>query len=124
MVDLRVLEPQRQVIQSYGEGGFRISGSDYTGSVIVTSLKTQSWKLATIDEIDIEEFCAKLQCLSELNVLLLGTGSSILAPEPELCTRLLKMGVSLEVMDTGAACRTFNILIAEERLTAAALISI
>ena len=117
-----MLEPQRQVIQSYGDGGFKISGLDHTGGVIVTALKTRSWNLASIAGIDAKEFCAKVKCLGELNVLLLGTGSSILAPNAELRSNLQSLGISLEIMDTGAACRTFNVLVAEERLIAAALI--
>ena len=117
-----MLEPQRQVIQSYGDGGFKISGLDHVGSVIVTALKTQSLNLASIAEIDVQEFCEKVKCLGELNVLLLGTGTSILAPNPILGANLQSLGISLEVMSTGAACRTFNVLVAEERLIAAALI--
>ena len=117
-----MLEPQRQVIQSYGDGGFKISGLDHAGSVFVTTLKTQPWNLASIAEIDVKEFCAKVKCLGELNVLLLGTGTSIMAPNPKLAAALQSLGIGLEVMDTGAACRTFNVLVAEERLIAAALI--
>ena len=117
-----MLEPQRQVIQSYGDGGFKISGLDHAGSVIVTALKTQSWNLASIAEIDVKEFCGKVKRLGELNVLLLGTGTSIMAPDPKLAGALQSMGIGLEVMGTGAACRTFNVLAAEERLIAAALI--
>jgi len=118
-----VLEPQRQVIQSYGDGVFKISGLDHAGSVIVTAIKTQPWNLASITEMNIEKFCAKLECLEEINVLLLGTGASIIAPPPKLGASLQSLGISLEIMDTGAACRTFNVLASEERLTAAALIS-
>ena len=117
------MEPQRQVIQSYGDRGFKISGLDHAGSVIVTAQKTQSWNLASIHEIDVKEFCTKLECLGKLNVLLLGTGNSILAPNANLSANLQSLGISLEIMDTGAACRTFNVLVAEERLIAAALIS-
>ena len=73
--------------------------------------------------MNIEKFCAKLECLEEINVLLLGTGASIIAPPPKLEASLQSLGISLEIMDTGAACRTFNVLASEERLTAAALIS-
>jgi len=121
---LRVVENQRQIIQTYGDGAFKISDLGHTGSVIVTPLKTLSWNLGSIEKIDIEEFSGKLQCVPGLKILLLGTGRSIVAPPPELRTKLRNMGTSLEVMDTGAACRTFNILVAEERLTAAALIPI
>ena len=85
-------------------------------------LKTQSWKLTSIAEIDVQEFCANVKCLGEINVLLLGTGTSIMAPNPKLGATLQSLGVGLEIMDTGAACRTFNVLVAEERLIAAALI--
>ena len=119
-----MVENQRQVIQTYGDGRFKISDLDHTGSVIVTPLKTLSWNLGSIDKIDIEEFSEKLQHVAGLKVLLLGTGRSIVAPPSELRTKLRNIGASLEVMDTGAACRTFNILVAEERLIAAALISI
>ena len=119
-----MLEPKRQVIQSYGDGRFKISGLDHTGSVIVTALKTLSWNPASIAEIQVEEFSAKVKCLGELNVLLLGTGTSIMAPNPKLGAALQSLGIGLEVMGTGAACRTFNVLVAEGRLIAAALIPV
>jgi uncharacterized protein len=113
-----------QIIQGYGDGGFRIAGQGYIGSVIVTALETSAWDVTTIDNIDIDNLLAALKRVPDLTVLLLGTGPTMVPPAPELRTRLREAGIGLEFMDTGAACRTFNVLLAEERLAGAALISI
>jgi uncharacterized protein len=113
-----------QIIQGYGDGGFRIAGQDYVGSVIVTALETSPWDVPSIDTIDIDNLLVALKRVPDLTVLLLGTGPTMVPPAPELRTRLREAGIGLEFMDTGAACRTFNVLLAEERLAGAALISI
>jgi uncharacterized protein len=113
-----------QIIQGYGDGGFRIAGQDYVGSVIVTALETSAWEVPAINTIDIDNLLVALKRVPDLTVLLLGTGSTMAPPAPELRTRLREAGIGLEFMDTGAACRTFNVLLAEERLAGAALISI
>ncbi|NKB22177.1 MAG: hypothetical protein GKS01_16950 [Alphaproteobacteria bacterium] len=112
-----------QIIQGYGDGGFRIAGQDYVGSVIVTALETSSWDITTVDRIDIDSLLTTLKRVPDLTVLQLGTGSSMTPPAPELRTKLRATGIGLEFMDTGAACRTFNVLLAEERSAAAALIA-
>jgi uncharacterized protein len=113
-----------QIIQGYGDGGFRIAGQDYVGSVIVTALETSAWEVTSIDMIDIDDLLMALKRVPDLTVLLLGTGSKMAPPAPELRIKLREAGIGLEFMDTGAACRTFNVLLAEDRSAAAALISI
>jgi uncharacterized protein len=113
-----------QIIQGYGDGGFRIAGQDYVGSVIVTALETSAWDVTTIDAIDIDNLLAVLNRVPDLTVLLLGTGLKMIPPATVLRGKLRAAGIGLEFMDTGAACRTFNVLLAEERSAAAALISI
>lgn len=113
-----------QIIQGYGDRRFQIAGEDYVGSVIVTALETSAWGVTSIDTIDIENLLAALKRVPDLTVLLLGTGVKMVPPVPELRTKLREAGIGLEFMDTGAACRTFNVLLAEDRSAAAALISI
>jgi len=113
-----------QIIQGYGDGGFRIAGQDYVGSVIVTALETSAWDVTTVDTIDIDNLLRVLKRVPDLTVLLLGTGLKMVPPATDLRTKLREDGVGLEFMDTGAACRTFNVLLAEERSAAAALLSI
>lgn len=114
---------EHQIIQGYGDGGFRIAGSDYTGSVIVSALETNPWTANSVEEINIDELLTALRRVPDLTVLLLGTGPSMIPPVPELRPKLREIGIGLEFMDTGAACRTFNVLLAEERSAAAALIA-
>jgi uncharacterized protein len=113
-----------QIIQGYGDGGFRIAGQDHVGSVIVTALETTAWDVTSIDTMDADYLLAALKRVPDLTVLLLGTGPKMVPPATELRAELREAGIGLEFMDTGAACRTFNVLLAEERSAAAALIRV
>lgn len=121
------LPTERQLIQGYGDGGFRIAGQDYSGSVLVEPEVTRPWFVGTAAEIDL----ASLSSLTDGRdggpsdgILLIGTGRAITPLDPALRVALRGFGLGLEVMDTGAACRTFNILLAEERNVVAALIAV
>ena len=129
MVDITPrLSEERQLIQSYGDGGFRIAGQDYTGSVLIEPETTHSWPVHSASAIDL----ASLAVLTDSRrddqpggaVLLIGTGKTITAIDPSLRVALRRFGFGVEIMDTGAACRTFNILLAEERNVVAALIAV
>lgn len=126
MADITPLIPEgRQVIQSYGSGGFRISGVDHRGSVIVFPTHTVPWNVAALAEATADNLAPVTGSGVHVAVLLVGAGR---APPgllmPELRKTLRQAGVVAEVMDTGAACRTFNVLMAEERRVAAALIAV
>ena len=129
MVDITPrLSQERQLIQSYGDGGFRIAGRDYTGSVLIEPETTHPWPVCAASAIDL----ASLSVLTDGcgvdrptgAVLLIGTGRSITPIDPALRVALRRFGLGVEIMDTGAACRTFNVLLAEERSVAAALIAV
>ena len=129
MVDITpAVDEQRQLIQSYGDGGFRIAGVEHTGSVLVQPEQTESWSIHEPASITLESL-APLTNLAGLrsiggSVLLLGTGSDLVSVAPNLRPELRSMGIGLEVMGTGAACRTFNVLLAEDRTVMAALIAV
>lgn len=122
------LPAERQLIQSYGGGGFRIAGVDYAGSVLVEAELTRAWSVSdasSIDVVSLEPLTARTLSIPTGNALILvGTGSSIVPVSAALRVELRKHGFSVEIMDTGAACRTFNVLLAEERAVAAALIAV
>jgi uncharacterized protein len=116
-----VAEPaQPQVIQGYGDGLFRIAGEAHRGSVIVFAERTVAWS-GEISEAGLAEAFATAD---EIDLLLLGCGVRTQAVAPELRTALRRGGIAVEAMDTGAACRTFNVLLAEGRRVAAALIAV
>jgi uncharacterized protein len=120
MVDITPLLPaDRQLIQGYGEGIFRIAGIEYAHPVFVRETETRPWNIHSVDDIQLPE---ELVSESGVRVLLIGTGDSIAPIPAEIRTSLKQAGIGVEIMDTGAACRTFNVLLSEERSVAALLI--
>lgn len=126
-MDVTPLIPQgKQVIDGYGDGGFRISGTRVEGSVIVYPDRLSAWGVAAISEVTtavLEEVSAAGRS-GRVDLLLLGTGQRMAQIDRGLRQDLRAAGVVIEVMDTGAACRTYNVLLAEGRKVAAALIAV
>jgi uncharacterized protein len=114
----------RQVIESYGNGRFKVSGAVYSGSVIVCPTGTLPWDVSHIDALSFESLAAAVDAEPAIEVLLIGCGSRAVPIRPALRAQLRARGVSADSMDTGAACRTYNILLSEERRVAAALIAV
>jgi uncharacterized protein len=122
MVDITPLLPaDRQLIQGYGGGGFRIAGSEYPYSVFVTETATCVWEVSDAAEMILPP---ELGAGSGIAVLLIGTGRKIVQIPLGIRQTLRKAGIGVEIMDTGAACRTFNVLLSEERAVAALLIAV
>ena len=107
-------------ITGYGEGYVMVNGERREKSVVVLADRIQEWSTQSFDELSADDFVF----LKELNVeiVLLGTGPRQRFPHPRLTAALAQAGIGLEVMDLQAACRTYNILVAEERKVAAALL--
>jgi len=115
--------PGRQIIERYGKGRFRVSGVEHPGSVLVFPDRTLAWGCASFAEVDLAAL-ADVVAHGALDVLLLGCGVRMAMPAPALRAGLKAKGIALEAMDTGAACRTYNVLATEERRVAAALIAV
>ena len=123
-MDVTPLIPSgRQVIEGYAGGGFRISGALYTGSVLVFVDRTELWPVSTLAEATLERF-APVVARGDIEILLLGCGPRMGMVASALRQGLGAGGIIVDAMDTGAACRTYNVLIAEERRVAAALIAL
>ena len=114
----------RQVIQKYGGGGFRIANVQLTGSVLVTSLNSTLWPIQRASEITLESLDLLFSDNTNPGIILIGCGEKFIAPPKALRSGLKEKGASLEWMDTGAACRTYNVLLIEERQVSAALIAV
>ena len=114
----------RQVIQKYGGGGFRIANVQLTGSVLVTSLNSTLWPIQRASEITLESLDLLFADNTNPGIILIGCGEKFIAPPKDLRLGLKEKGASLEWMDTGAACRTYNVLLIEERQVSAALIAV
>ena len=124
-MDVSPLTPAgRQMIEAYGDGGFRIAGTAYHGSVLVMPERTLPWSTASCDGLSFTSFAELVPFAATIDVLLLGCGRRVLFVPPALRAELRAAGMVLEAMDTGAACRTYNVLAAEDRRVAAALIAV
>ena len=110
----------RNVITAYGEDYVAVNGSRHTLSVIVTPAQLLPWDVSEFSKLTASDL-EKLKVL-DADILLLGTGPRQRFPDPRLTAPLAAAGIGVEVMDLKAACRTFNILAAEERRVAAALL--
>ena len=110
------------IIRAYGAGELRIGDTVYRGAVIVSAT-------ALVNEADIKDLDALLaidpQRILALDpeLILLGTGRRQIFPPASFGARFLRSGIGFEAMDTGAACRTFNVLVAEHRRVAALLLA-
>ncbi len=126
-MDITPLVPEgRQLIQAYGNGGFRVAGTAYAGSVLILPDRTQVWPIAAPSEVtpaSLSPF-VDLPAAERPLILLIGAGTKAGLAEPALRQALREAGIVLEWMDTGAACRTFNVLLTEGRRVAAGLIAI
>ena len=116
--------PGRHGIDAYGDGGFRFADMSHRGSILVLPSGIRAWDTTEPRTIDAAALAPVLAEAGAIDLLLIGTGLDI-APLPEPLRRRLKdAGIGLDVMQTGAAARTYNILLAENRKVAAALIAV
>ena len=109
-----------QRITAYGGGVFKVNQEEWSSSIILTAENVVKWENAGSDESAIESLIEQLP--SEIEILLIGTGERGEFISPALRQKVrAKTGAGIEVMDTGAACRTYNVLLAEGRQVVAAL---
>jgi uncharacterized protein len=107
-------------ITGYGEGYVMVNGERRASSVVVLPDRVEQWAASAFDTLTAEDFLFLKNLGAE--IVLLGTGARQRFPHPRLTAALAQAGIGLEVMDVQAACRTYNILVAEERKVAAALL--
>lgn len=116
-----VIPKGKQVITGYGDGKFRVSGEDYLTSVLIFPDRTVVWTIIPNAPITLESLNVVLEEEGEIDLVLIGSGKKQDILPPIIRNALKKAGIAMEIMDTGAACRTFNVLQAEGRRVAAAL---
>jgi uncharacterized protein len=126
-MDLTPLIPAgRQIVESYGGGRFRVSGQVFEGSILVLIDRTTAWPVADVAAMTVEGLAAVAEAAraGTIDLLLVGCGARMTPLPPGIRQAFRDLGVVMEPMDTGAACRTYNVLMAEGRRVAAALIAI
>ena len=118
-----LIRADQQVIQSYNNGRFRVSGLSYESAVFVFPDKTLPWDFSkNINELAVDDFAPLFAYAHEVDVVLLGCGDEMIFIPPSFRMSLKEHGLIIDVMDTGAACRTYNVLMAEGRRVVAAML--
>jgi uncharacterized protein len=113
----------RAPISGYGRGLFRTGGVEHRGSLLILPDGVYPWPVASMEEVTLASFTPVLAAAPSIGFLLLGTGAAQVFPDKALRDGFAAASLGLEAMDTGAACRTYNVLLGEERVFAAALIA-
>lgn len=114
----------RQIVQSYGGGGFRIAGRAVRGSCLVFADRIEAWSIKRGEDISAVSLEPFQRHLETLRILIVGCGARFTPAPANFVATLRGRGLAVEWMDTGAACRTFNVLLAEDRPVAAALVAV
>lgn len=124
-MDLTPQIPQgRQVINGYGDGGFRVAGIRHEGSVLIFPDQTLPWAVTGLEDLDADSLSAVPLAEPAVEILLLGMGPQIRRVPDTLRAAMKAHGILIEGLDTGAAARTYNVLMGESRRVAAALIAV
>lgn len=111
----------RNAFTGYGDGYVEVNRRRHQASLVVSGeTLVTDWPVASVEGLAADHMAAIVALRPE--VVLLGTGSNLRFPSPALLAPLYKAGIGVEVMDTPAACRTYNILQGEGRNVLAALI--
>lgn len=116
--------PGRPPIDAYGNGGFRFAGMSHRGSILCLPSGVYGWEPADRNSLATGDFAKLLAEAQEVEILLVGMGTDLKPLPAELRAALKDVRISADPMATGAAVRTYNVLLAEDRAVAAALIAV
>jgi uncharacterized protein len=116
--------PRPAAIDAYGNGGFRFAGMSHRGSLLCLPDGIHAWDARTPEQIDEASLTPAFAQAEAIDIFLLGTGAAFWRPGGALAARFRDLQMTLDVMPTGAAVRTWNILLAERRRVGAALLSV
>jgi len=105
---------------AYGDDYVAVNGERHAANLIVLPDRVMPWQAASFDALTEADFAVLAGLGAE--IVLVGTGPRQRFPQPRLTRPLVAAGLGLEVMDLRAACRTYNVLVAEHRRVAAALL--
>lgn len=116
--------PTPAQIEAYGDGGFRFGGMSHRGSLLCLPDGIWAWPVNSISEITSTALLPAFERGDVLDVFLIGVGRDPWPLPDRLRSRFRELGISADTMATGAAVRTYNILLAENRRVGAALIAV
>jgi len=119
-----VTSQDETAISAYGDGGFRIGEQRSSGSILLTPIGYYPWGATDAASITLDSLQRVIDQKSDIDFLLIGMGENMAFLNKDLRAAMENINISVDIMSTGAAARTYNILLAEGRKVAAALIAV
>ncbi|MCX7304745.1 MAG: Mth938-like domain-containing protein [Hyphomicrobiales bacterium] len=116
--------PGRAPVDAYGNGGFRFADMSHRGSILCLPSGIHGWEPGDPAALVQGDFERVFQQSGRIEILLVGTGSALKPLPPRLRQAFRDAGISADPMSTGAAVRTYNVLLAEDRAVAAAFVAV
>lgn len=116
--------PGRAPIEAYGNGGFRFAEMSHRGSILCLPSGIYGWEPADRERLSADDFNSVFAEAAEIEIFLVGTGVDLRPVPKDLRSVLKEAGIASDPMSTGAAVRTYNVLLADDRAVAAALIAV
>lgn len=116
--------PGRHLLDAYGAGGFRFAEMSHRGSILALPSGISAWPVSSARDLTVNAFGPVLAEAAEIELLLIGTGSDPVSIDETVKACLRDAGIGVDAMATGPAARTYNVLLAENRRVAAALIAV
>ena len=116
--------PRSAAIEAYGQGGFRFDEMSHRGSLLCLPAAVWAWPIDRPQDVDRASLIRVFENSAGIDTLLIGTGNEVWLPPNDLREALRRYHVGIDAMMTGAAIRTYNIMIGERRRVAAALIAV
>lgn len=116
--------PGRAPIDTYGNGGFRFADMSHKGSILCVPSGIYGWGPAAPDEVTAVTLAKVIEEAATIDVLLIGMGVMPIPAAEDAQAALRRAGVRFDAMTTGAAVRTYNVMVSEERRVAAAILAV
>lgn len=111
-------------IAGYGDGGFRMGESRFKGSMLITPTGFYPWDVTEHSDITLESLSPIMEASESVELLIVGMGKSMAFLDKDIRHAFAQKDIAIEIMDTGAAARTYNVLLQEGRKVTAALIAV
>lgn len=116
--------PGRAPIEAYGNGGFRFAGMSHRGSILCVPSGIYGFADLPPKQLDRQALERVFQEVADIEVLLVGTGADLVPLTADLRVAVREAGIMADPMSTGAAVRTYNVLLSEDRAVAAVLLAV
>lgn len=109
-----------KIIKSYGDKSFKVNDDFFCGSIIISPFSVKTWGVSDYDEISINN----LDNIDDVELIIIGCGEKHMPVPGDIQKYFSEKNIAVESMTTGAACRTYNVLLVEGRKISVALIAV